>query len=184
MIKTTDDFLELEVVLGNLLVEQSGLERNRILNVNSVRGQDLDKKIENIFGSNIFVSYNIIDNVILFEIQLNNSDENISMIEKDDSITNYVNLTLSLSIYGNTCEQLANIIYSRLLSSSVKYKMLIKGIYIKEIETPEITREFINTNYISRCDIDINISIKQSVDQISKDYEFDKTQEIIIKEKQ
>lgn len=168
MIKNIENFNNLISTFRMMLIKQSELESNRVLNANSVRGQDLSKLTNN----NIYTSYKTDDLVMLFEFFENSNDSNVSFT-LDDTINQYTSYKVKLIIYGNTSGILANKLKSRLLSSKVQNDLYEFGIYIESISDLETVNEFINNTYWNRCDINININCRYEYSQIDTDEKID-----------
>ena len=117
MITPIKDILEIDKIIRNTIIEESEFEANRVLNAISVRGQNLSKLVED----NIYMSYDLDDLIIIFEVIPNPSfNDNVTMEEDDGSITNYSNFYVKIIIYGTKSANVAYKLKSRLLSRRVK----------------------------------------------------------------
>lgn len=168
MIKPITDTLELEKIIGEVLEQQSNLPSERILNAISVRGQNLSKLIEN----DVYMSYNLSDLVIIFEVIFNpNSTDNVSMEEEDESITVYSAFYVKILIYGNKSANVANKLKGRLLSRKVRDDLHEKGIHIERVSNPESMTEILNETFWIRNDLTMEIACRQSFNQKEPDYQ-------------
>ena len=94
MITPIKDILEIDKIIRNTIIEESEFEANRVLNAISVRGQNLSKLVED----NIYMSYDLDDLIIIFEVIPNPSfNDNVTMEEDDGSITNYSNFYVNIN---------------------------------------------------------------------------------------
>lgn len=164
MITPIESPKELEKLLRNMLITQSQLIPNRVLNGNSIRGQDLEKMID----SNIYISYNLSDCVIIFELFTRTSEENISMIKSNNSLLLYSSYNMHLIIYGNKSEQLAQILKARLESEKNRFDMYNLGIQIEEISNITTINDFKNETIWIRSDFDIDFACCYSIKQVSE----------------
>lgn len=139
------------------LIAQSGLDSKLVLNSLSVRGTDLKKYV----SDDIFTSYSLSDNVILFEITPTQTSNDCSF-KDDDACSIYVSYNFGLSIYGNSSDTLANIIKLRFESESVRLNLYRQGIYVDDISSVTALNEFINDTMWLRSDLTITISCKLS----------------------
>lgn len=179
MIDVIKESLEIDRIIRNILIEQSELESNRVLNATSVRGQDLSK----LFKDKIYKSYELDDLVILFETVFRpNSNNNVVMEEEDTTITNYSAYYVKVLVYGNKSPYLINKLRSRLLSSTVSDKLYDSGILLEKVSNPEPMREWINETLWIRNDFTLEISCRESFEKVKPDYEFEKLSDLILKE--
>lgn len=166
------DLHEIEKIIRNILIEQTNLPGTRILNGQSIRGQDLSKLV----GEKIYKSYNLKDNVIIFNLTLRDS-ENVNFTdinpENKQSIIKMVGTTIKLTIYGNSSINLAQIIKSRLETENIRYKLLQEGLYIESIRNTFTTNEIINDTYWQRVDLNIELDCEMEIEKITDfdDYE-------------
>lgn len=160
--------LEIEKIIRNEIIKQSGLDSSNVLNGISIRGQDLIKSI----GDNIFVSYDAKDSVIIFEVVFNpSSSNNVSMTEEDESITVYASYNVNIIIYGNQSNYIANLLKSRLLTSQSRNNLQYQGIYLADISNIEPMNEFINDSLWVRNNLTLNISCRFNYSQVETENE-------------
>ena len=179
MINSITDTLEIEKIIGEVLENQSDLPSERILNAISVRGQNLSKLIEN----DVYVSYNLSDLVIIFEVIFNpTSTDNVSMEEEDESITVYSAFYVKILIYGNKSANVANKLKGRLLSRKVRDDLHEKSIHIERVSNPEPMIEMLNETFWVRNDLTMEIACRQSFNQKEPEYQITDISGLKIKE--
>lgn len=179
MINFIKEPLELDKIIRNVLIEQSELNSKRVLNALSVRGQNLSKFIT----ENSYMSYNLSDIVIIFEISSNQSSKsNVVMEEDDDTITDYSSFYVKILIYGNKSSYIANKLKSRLLSRKVIDNLQYEGIHVETVSNPEPMREWLNETLWIRNDITMEISCRESFEKVSLDYYMNDLSVLQIKE--
>lgn len=177
MIPVIENLMDLDKHIRNELIEQSGLLAKRVLNAISVRGQDLSKLIDD----NIYMSYNLSDCVIIFEVLIDSdSSDNVSLTEKDESITDYSAFNVKVIVYGNKSNILCHKIKSRFLSEEVRQSLWDNGIHLIEISNIESINEFINNTIWTRCDFDIKIACRLNFDKTISNKNFEELNDIDI----
>ena len=175
MISVIENLMDLDKYIREELILQSGLEGNRVLNAISVRGQDLEKLVD----EKIYMSYNLRDCVIIFEVVLDsNSSDNVSMTEEDESITDYSAFDVKVILYGNKGNILCHKIKSRFLTEEVRQNLWNKGIQVIEISNIETVNEFINNTIWPRCDFDIKIGCRLNFEKVTSNNDFEKLNDI------
>lgn len=160
---------ELNKYLRNMLITQSEVDPNKILNALSMYGAELDKFLED----SIYISVDQLDSVILFELINRDSDSNVSFNEYgDDKVTYYKCYTLRLIIYGNSSSDVANKIVARFRTEKVKEDLYENGIYLEEVTDPISLNEFKNNTMWLRNDVNLDIGVKLKISQVSTDSDF------------
>ena len=92
-----ENMQDVDKIIGNMLLKQSGLNRQNIVNGLSVHGPELSKFIT----ETVKQSYDLTDVVIIFErMALNENDVNFDEAETD-SIRESIAEKVSINIYGN-----------------------------------------------------------------------------------
>lgn len=159
---------KLEELLRNLLIEQSALEPERVLNSLSIHGENLDKLLED----SIYVSIDRTDAVLLFELISRESSSDISN-EDEDAISTYRSFSLKCILYGNDSNEIATAIVSRLRTEKVIEDLQAQGVYLETVSRIESVNEYKNETMWQRNDFDIDISCLFKISKISAEYEFD-----------
>lgn len=176
MISNISNIQDLEKIFRKCLIEQSELNASQIINSLTVRGPELIKIINNEFVSPI----NNHECVLLFEISSNSSNNTVSMVEEDGTITLYNSCKIKLISYGLYSKILMRILKARFETSQLRYDLHEQGIYIENISNIESINEFINETLWERTDLDIEFAFKMTINQISNQLEFEKINSVLI----
>lgn len=208
--KTFDaDIKELEKYLRQELIVQSQLDETRVLNGLSVYGVELDKLLAGEDDEQIYDGITHDNTTLLFELEARDSNNNVSMEEdiKDESkavicsnstdcdnitvsddtgtvntnITYYKAFRLKVIIYGDDSKNLAFKLAARFRSQAVRNALYSKGIYVEEVTEQKSVNEYKNESMWLRNDFDINIGIKQEVEQITTESDFNNVDITILK---
>ena len=155
------DISNIDKIIGNMIVKQSNLSRENILNGRSVRGIDLAKFI----ADKILSSYELTDSVIIFTTNASNAI-NVTEVQKDESIYEAMSFEVQFTIYGNQSLYLAKILKARFESEKVRNDLLEQGIYVIDIDSIQSMNEFMNETVWSRADMTLNIGCEMKVTQI------------------
>lgn len=166
---------ELEKILRNVLAKQAQLNKNRVLNALSIRGQDLVKYLDSL----ISVSIDADDTLLIFELHTDDNENCVDDIEEDESITKYMSFKLSVIIYGNNSINLANILTSRLQTSKVLYDTKEQGVLITDVSTSLSINEIINESIWQRTDFDIYVSCQMNIAQVDEFNEYENVNNLI-----
>ena len=188
--KTIQNLDEVIVAIRQMLIQQSELSPDRVLNALSLEGTELDKLLE----EQIYDSISQNDTTLLFQLNTLPSESDVSMEEGDKytardqvcsmttltgsntivgdfvidySITYYKIYRLSVIMYGILSSDLAAKLVARLRSSNVRTNLYSSGIYVEEVSNPTVINEFKNNTVWLRNDIGIDLGVKYSVSQIS-----------------
>lgn len=178
MIKTIQELQEIDKILRNVIIQQSELQADRVLNALSIRGTDLEKQIQ----TDEYISIDLNNSMILFEVYSRNSENNMTMEEDDEnnSLTSYCSFMIKLIIYGNTSKMLAQKLKARFESQYIRNKLYDSGIHVDNVSEIETISEFINSTIWLRNDLSILFSCKLSVSQLQDDEELKIKNDIII----
>lgn len=163
MILTPISYKNLIKTLYLSLSSLSELPLGRVLNIDSVRGIDLNKLITSTESTSI----NMSDSIILFELLENNNDENFVTTEEDNSLSYISSYQFVLHFYGNYSHELSKKVASRYKSIEVISDLREIGIYYNGIEPITNVKEFINNSLWQRCDCTINFIVRHSFDKVS-----------------
>lgn len=166
------------ITLGSFLDTYSGINPNRILNADSVRGTDLGELI----SSTESYSPTLGSSFVLFELLESTEDDNF--VTKDENETNMItiqNYNFHLMIYGNSSPNDAQKLSALFKQSNNALMLRDKGIYIRGVSRIEPNNEFINNTLILRRDLFIRLECKNTFEKIGKDVGyFDDSQNIDI----
>ena len=158
----------LEEILRSVLIEQSGLNEEQVLNSLSIHGEDLDK----LFEEQVYVSIDRTDAILLFELTSRESTSDIT--DEDDSIDTletYRSFSLKCILYGNSSQDIATKLVSRLRSVSVVDNLQSSGIYLEAISKIDSINEYKNKTMWQRSDFVIDISCQFEIEKVSNGYD-------------
>lgn len=173
MINAISNIHELDRLLRNMIIAQSGLDGSRVLNSISIRGQDLEKMIDD----KVYSSYDLNDSVILFEVRARNEEnESLSMTDEDDSLIVYAPYEIHFVIYGNMSGMLAQVLKARIETEKNRDDMRNEGIQIEKVSNIETLNEFKNETVWIRNDFSIEFACMYKVEQDSKYEDYDDVQ--------
>lgn len=160
---------EINKILRNCLITQSQIsDPKRVLNALSVYGDELHRRISN---SSVYTSYEPDDVFILFELNTDQSANNVSFNEdEDDDIVYQRSFNFRVMIYGSDSMNVSSKLAARLRTANVRESLLQLGIRINRVDDPDTIKEFINNTLWFRSDFDINITCEMSIEQVSTDY--------------
>lgn len=156
---------ELNKILRQVIIQQSNLSDEQVLNSLSIHGEDLDK----LFEEQEYISIDRSDALILFELQSRRSSADISMTNDDGSITLYRSFTFRVMIYGNDSSNIANVLIARLRTEDVRVQLLDSNIYVEKVSEPDVLNEYKNQTMWIRNDIAIDISCEFNISQFMSD---------------
>lgn len=186
--KTTTNINDVIVKIRNVLISQSQLPSDRVLNSLSLRGTELDELLSE--NEEIYNGISILNTTLLFELRSIQSNSNISMEEGDiytasdlvcsnsticntnticgdtvidRSITYYKIYELYIIIYGENGLDTAIKLASRMRSQEVRSDLYMDGIYIEKVSDPNMINEFKNDTMWLRNDISINLGLKFAI---------------------
>lgn len=162
---------EVDKIIGDMLVKQSGLQRGNIVNGCSIRGVDLSKFVT----EKVKLSYDLSDSVIIFETKTSNNDDIDFTETENDVVRESLFLEVSVIIYGNQSLALAKTLKARFESEKVRNDLLDKEVYLSSVNEITSMNEFINETIWPRADFSMSIACEIQVSQIDEMSEIDKT---------
>lgn len=165
MIKQLTDINTAIKVLRQMLINQSQLEPNKVLNALSVYGPETLTT-----GENCQFSFTNEDTFILFELIEIESNNNVDMIESDDTVSVYATYEFKLIIYGTDSANIAQKLKGRFRTAKVLDELYVQGIQLYKVDRPTAMNEYINDAMYERRDMSIYFSINLQVEQID-DYD-------------
>lgn len=166
MINAIQNVESINKIIRSELIQQTGLSGDYVRSSLSEYGADLDKEVLD----DIFESVDKTDAIIFFELKTRANDSDVSMTEENDSITLYKSFRVHLVIYGNSAYTIAAQICGRFRTEYVRRDLQENGVYIEEVSDFESLYEFKAMTMWPRCDIDIDISCRIDITQVTDDY--------------
>lgn len=161
---------ELNKVIRNIIIEQSQVPSERVLNSLSVHGEDLAELLED----EIYTSIEKSNLMILFELKSRESTSDMSMYDdENERVTLIRSFTITMIIYGDDSSNLANALFARFTSKEIRNSLHDSGIYLENTSKPVIITEYKNQTMWIRNDIDLDISCSFSIEKITKDNYFE-----------
>lgn len=153
---------QLEKIIGDMLLKQTELKRERIINGLSIRGVDLSKFITD----NVSLSYDVSDIVLIFEISaMNENTINISEAE-DDGIREDVCFEVSITCYGNESLFKIKQLKARLESDKVRYDLSKEGVYFIDASSIIQINDFLNETIYPRTSMTFRIACELQVNVV------------------
>lgn len=160
---------EVNKFIGNVLVTQSELTRDNVYNALSLHGTPLHKRL---LETN-FISYDVSECVLLFELESENGSDNVSMTLDNGTIVYDKTYKVSITIYGNASEDVANKTIARLRSEKVRQDIQENGLCILNVTNSQTANEFVNDTMWHRSDFAIKLGCEIVIQPISESYDFD-----------
>lgn len=149
------------LILRDKIIELSDLRSDFVINSLSAYGPDLSKLLDDVQVSikerNIDPEEKKNDTLVVFEVR-NNADSNNNMFQQDVMYSGYV---MHLIIYGESAEDVAKKLKSRLLLADNKYELRRNGVHISRISNIESENEFKNEVMWQRRDLDIYFAFRR-----------------------
>lgn len=202
-----NDSNEINKYLRQVLITQSELSPERVLDALSVYGTELDKLLD----ESIYNSIDRTNATMLFELNTRTASSDMTMEENevkvealtcsnyvfcddlkvsndlkvlDSDITSYKAFRLNVIIYGDASTNIAQKLVARLNSEACRVQLYEQGIYLEKLSDPNTINEFKNDTMWLRTDINIDIAIKQNITQITLDNDYNIIDDVnIIKNK-
>lgn len=209
-IKELEKYLRQQLIIQSQLNENRvlnglsmyGVELDKLLSegIEPEEGEEVEQIYDGITHCNT---------TLLFELEARDSNNNVSMEEDniDESkavicsnstdcdniavsdntgtvntnITYYKAFRLKVIIYGDDSKNLAFKLIARFRSEAVRNALYAKGIYVEEVTEQKSVNEYKNESMWLRNDFDINIGIKQEVEQITTESDFNDVDITILK---
>lgn len=160
MIKQLTDINIAIKVLRQMLINQSQLEHNKVLNALSVYGPDTLTT-----GENCQFSFTNEDTFILFELIEVESTNNVDMTESNETVSVYVAYEFKLIIYGTDSANVAQKLRGRFRTAKVLDELYVQGVQLYKVDRPIAMNEYINDAMYERRDMSIyfgcNLLVKQ-----------------------
>lgn len=172
------DINELNKIIREQLIIQSELDSNRVRNALTTYGATLDKLLH----EDKYESICKCDELMLFELRTRENDADVSMTEYDDNITFYKSYTIYIILYGDNAATIMNKLIARMRSQAVRQALYENGVYLQEMKNDISFNEFKNDTLWHRHDVEILISCKMSIEQVSPNVDFEEFGDLTIKE--
>ena len=160
---------EVEVIIRNILISQSGLNPQFVRNSMSIYGTSLDKET----NESIFDTITQNDCLVLFDLE-SNGDLSISedLNDLQDRIKLWKSYEVHIMIYGDESDTLANVLVSRLRTEEVRMILASQGVHFNDIDNVTTIHEFENEVIWLRSDFKMLIDFEMIVDRITKNDTF------------
>lgn len=162
------DIASLEKSLRKMLIKQSELDSNRVLNGRSFRGIELNKVI----SDEDEFSIDLNDLFILFDLY-NDNELNYSENVDDNNIRLISSFTLHITIYGNNALDLAQKLKARLESEQVLLALQNENIHLKSVSSLSDIAEYINDTFWNRYDMEVRLEGERLISKIEPDANFE-----------
>lgn len=156
MIIAVNDIFELDKILRNYLISQTGLDNKNVINALSVRGPELEVLI----SEHTYFSPSLNDTILIFENESNDTNNNISMTEDINNISIYQSFKCKIIIYGNYSKTLALLLKARFESEVIRDSLFSDGINLEKISNPISINELKNETVWIRTDLAIEYSCR------------------------
>lgn len=169
---------ELNKLIRKLLIEQTEIPADRVINGLSVYGETLDKLI----AKNRYDSYNRDDLFIIFELSSRNSESNMSYTKDDDTLEYIGSYNMHVIIYGNSSSLVASKLAARMRTETVRDVLDEDSTYVENVSDPTTVNEFVNGVLWHRADVDIYLSCTFNFNQIGESQSYDSLSKLTIKE--
>lgn len=165
MVKTVAHFLDLH----------SGIDQNRIINKDSVRGADLAEMI----SSDESYSPSASSAFMLFEFVENPDNDFISPGETVSKMENIQTYDLHMLIYGNGSPSAAQRVSAMFKRPELALALREEGVFVNGVAPIEPQNEFLNDTWVLRRDVFVRMQIRIEIEDSSVDPGvFDETQSI------
>lgn len=170
MISEITSIESLEAPIRSILLKQSELDGNHVLNALGIRGPAMEKPSVT-QGEFIFESMSVSESVLIFELyeKSSNSEDDVN----DEDIFTYLELGLKLIVYGKDSRTLSQMLKARLLSAEVRDELFKIGLNLKNVSEIESASEYVNDVLWQRRDFEISLSCRMNTQKISKDKSFE-----------
>lgn len=160
---------DIDRIIRKQLIEQSELDGEFVRNASSEYGIDLDKPE----SDSIFVSIAPTDLVLLFEVEAQDSDDDVSETNDNDEIDYYKSYRVRCIIYGDEACTLANKLCGRFRTEYVRQSLRSDGIYFRSAGNIVTVHEFKNNVKWLRTDFELNIACKMAIPLITDNTIYD-----------
>ena len=164
MINPLSSIDEINKILRNQLIKQSELDGKKVLNGVSIHGQDLITQV-NKFA---YKSYSPMDSVIVFDLTINPTENDISQTLEDGSIQIYSSYSMKCYTYGFSSKELVLKIVARLRSEEARQELYENGVHLTSVEDIVDGKEFVNDTMYIRTDFTINISVMSIITKVEE----------------
>ena len=144
-------------ILYETLLKTTGLDKQCILNKDTITGPTLNKLV----SEKDATSFDINDCFMLFEIiETPEIQNNYVTREDDNSISSIMSYDFNITTYGNHCHNLSQIIISNFKNDDLLINLREKGVYVNGVSYPTNVKEYINNVLWVRNDFKIHAYIR------------------------
>ena len=157
---------DIEVIIRNILISQSGLNPQFVRNSMSLYGTELNKEI----NTDIFDTLTQDDCLLLFDLE---SNEDLSISENfEDKVKLWKSYEVHIMIYGEDSDTLANKLVSRLRTEEVRIILASQGVHFNRIDNVTTLHEFENEVIWLRSDFSMLIDFEMIISPVSTNLPF------------
>lgn len=171
MITAIQSIESLEAILRSVLLTQSALDGNHVLNALGIRGPAMEKP-GTTQGEVIFESMTNDESILVFELYEKDEYSEDTIVNDVSKLFTYVELGLKLIVYGKSSRTLAQTIKARLLSQEVRDALFASGVNLQTISAIEPASEYINDVLWQRRDFEVSLSCYLNISKITNNDHF------------
>lgn len=165
-------YKDIIITLGKFLDEKSGLNSQRILNADSVRGTDISQMINSTESYSPAQS----DSFLLFELLEDTSGEHfVTPGQREQDMMSIQSFNFHIMIYGNNSPMDAQKISTIFKNADLVLGLRDSGIFVNQVSAVDPINEFINNTLLIRRDIDIKIEVRFQFDNVGPEPEYFET---------
>ena len=161
MITKTTSIQELNKIVRNQLILQSGLNANQVMNGVSIHGQDLLERI----NQYAYKTYTLDSSFIVFVLEGRDSESDFSQTQENGVVRMISSYQVHCYVYGFESQTLANQIIGRLRTEYARLYLQQNGVYLESVSKPITSNDFINNTLMIRTDFFVNISCEMEIQQ-------------------
>ncbi len=154
--------------LRNVVMTNTKLPGNKVLNALSVRGTDLS----DVISSTKTYSFSLGDVFILFELLKDQNGDNYITPKDDDNMIAIASYTYHLMIYGNGSDLCSQVLRTTFKQPKVAMDLREEGIYVRTVNSGETINEFINNTLLLRNDLEVKIEVAYVLENAIKSQYF------------
>lgn len=169
MIVKTTDIQEINKIIRNVLILQSGLQPNQVMNGVSLHGTELLERI----NQYAYKTYTLDSSFIVFVLESRESESDFSQTQEDGKLRMVASYQMHCYVYGYESQKLANMIIARIRSEYSRLNLQQSGIYLESVSSATTGNDFINNTLMIRTDFFINMSVEMEIEQVSDGEEFE-----------
>ena len=151
-------------IFGDVIVANSSLDKNHVINAKSLYGGTLQKGNDN---DTVLKSFKPEETFATFLVTHDNSSDTMTE-DVDNTLTTYESFICSIMIYGEHYNDVTSNLYARLLTQEILTSLHSKGVHIQTIENKGDASDFLNGMLVKRRDLIIHFSCEMDTSKIEK----------------